>query len=302
MVPHQPSFRGLSLRLRPAGPCHGTGFTLVELMVVATVMAVLMTLSLAGMAVTRHRVRMEKTRNTIRKLHEIVAAHHESYLHRRVPYTVAAPAPLAESRARLEAIRRLMVHEMPDCWADVAASPTVVMNTLPPHLQTGPVLGYASSRPATISPGVEAAECLYLIVSRGGIEPDLMEQFRSDEIGDTDGNGAPEFLDAWGNPIGFVRWAPGFLGSLLQKPDAVNFHDPFDPHRVDVAGYALVPLIVSAGPDGQFGLNPLAGPTVSPGWLSAGLASLVTTRPTFGTVDGTAAAADNLANHDLVTK
>lgn len=300
---NHPAMPAVSRRAIQRVPIRAAGFTLVELMVVATVMAVLMALSLAGMAVTRQRVRAEKTRNTIRKLHDIVVGHHESYLRRRVPFTASATDQRANALARLEAIRRLIACEMPDCWADVAVSPAAVMAALPSHLQTGPVLGYASSRPATVSPGTESAECLYLIVSRGGIEPDLMEQFRSDEIGDTDGNGAPEFLDAWGNPIGFVRWAPGFLGSVLQKPDAVNVHDPFDPQRVDPAGYALVPLIVSAGPDGQYGLSPLAGTAPSPGWLSAGsLASLVTTRPTFGTVDGTTAAADNLTNHDLVTK
>lgn len=273
------------------------GFTLVELMVVGTVIAVLATLSVAGLAATRQRVKAEKTRNTIRKLHEIVVGHHESYLRRRVPYAASATNQRANAAARLEAVRQLMVYEMPDCWADVAASPAAVMSTLPAHLQTGAVLGYASSRPANATPALEGAECLYMIVSRGGIEPDLMEQFRSDEIGDTDGNGAPEFLDGWGNPICFIRWAPGFANSVLQKADAVNFHDPFDPQRNDTAGYALVPLILSAGPDGLVGIN------LSTGWLSAAsLSSLVTTRPTVGTVDGTDDAGDNITNHDLVTK
>ena len=38
------------------------GFTLVELMVVGTVIAVLTTLSVAGLAATRQRVRADKTR------------------------------------------------------------------------------------------------------------------------------------------------------------------------------------------------------------------------------------------------
>lgn len=299
LTPHQPSVRRRSSSVAACSDRGGgeSGFTLVELMVVGTVIAILATLSAAGLAATRHRVRAEKTRNTIRKLHEIVVGHHESYLRRRVPFTASATSHRANGAAKLEAVRRLMVYEMPDCWADVAASPAVVANTLPAYLQTGPVLGYPGSRPASIAPALEGAECLYMIVSRGGIEPDLMEQFRSDEIGDTDGNGAPEFLDGWGNPIGFIRWAPGFAGSVLQKPDAVNFHDPFDPQRNDAAGYALVPLIVSAGPDGLVGIN------LSTGWLSAAsLASLVTARPTVGTVDGSTASLDNITNHDLVTK
>jgi hypothetical protein len=268
-------------------------------MVVGTVIAVLTTLSVAGLAATRQRVREEKTRTTIRKLHEIVVGHHESYLRRRVPFTASASDQRANAAARLEAIRRLMVLEMPDCWADVAASPAAVKSTLPLHLQSGPVLGYASSRPASATPALESAECLYMIVSRGGIEPDLMEQFRSDEIGDTDGNGAPEFLDGWGNPIRFIRWAPQFSGSVVQKPDAVSFHDPFDPQRSDASAYALVPLIVSAGADG------LTGVTLSTGWLSAtNLARLLENTPQlgFGAVADAGEAKDNITNHDLVTK
>ncbi len=34
--------------------------------------------------------------------------------------------------------------------------------------------------------------------------------FKESEIGDTDGDGAPEFLDGWKHPISFLRWAPGF--------------------------------------------------------------------------------------------
>ena len=52
------------------------------------------------------------------------------------------------------------------------------------------------------------AELLYMIVSMGS--PEAMEQFNSSEIGDTDNNGYPEFLDGWGRPIFFLRWAPGF--------------------------------------------------------------------------------------------
>ena len=47
-----------------------------------------------------------------------------------------------------------------------------------------------------------------MIVSMGS--PEAMEQFSQSEIGDTDHNGYPEFLDGWGKPIFFLRWAPGF--------------------------------------------------------------------------------------------
>jgi hypothetical protein len=65
--------------------------------------------------------------------------------------------------------------------------------------------------PSTWTGQHQGAECLYLILSgiregdKGGLE-----FFKETEIGDVDGDGMPEVLDAWGNPIEFLRWAPGF--------------------------------------------------------------------------------------------
>ena len=92
-------------------------------------------------------------------------------------------------------------------------------------------------------------------------------QFGEHNIGDTDGDGAPEFLDGWGHPISFLRWAPGFdsqieinaneLSSPLSASDQTRIakdHDPFDIFRVDANAYRLVPLIYSAGRDESAGI------------------------------------------------
>ena len=100
----------------------------------------------------------------------------------------------------------------------------------------------------------QTAECLYMIVTRGLDDPDVMEQFSPDEIGDVDGDGLPEFLDGWGNPIKFLRWAPAYKSPLQPDPATVTQSDPFDPLNVDPKKptYPLYPLIYSAGPDGKF--------------------------------------------------
>jgi hypothetical protein len=98
------------------------------------------------------------------------------------------------------------------------------------------------------------AECLYLIVSAN---PEALAQFHDNEIGDTDQDGLPEFIDGWGRPIYFLRWAPRFEDSDLQKSApaaAQDDHDPFDSRRVDPNAWRLVPLIFSAGPDGEYGI------------------------------------------------
>ena len=91
------------------------------------------------------------------------------------------------------------------------------------------------------------------------------EQFRSDEIGDFDGDGLMEFQDAWGHPIRFIRWPAGFIPangaeSAFQSGDSKKDKDPFDTLGIFTnadpnIGYRLVPLIYSAGPDGIYDIN-----------------------------------------------
>jgi prepilin-type N-terminal cleavage/methylation domain-containing protein len=110
----------------------------------------------------------------------------------------------------------------------------------------------------------DSSECLYMIVMLSS--PDAASQFHGSEIGDTDDDGLPEFLDGWGDPIKFFLWAPGFTSSDLQTSFATAApsdmqsaaeydHDPFDTHQVDIYGWRLVPLIYSAGRDGIYDLN-----------------------------------------------
>jgi hypothetical protein len=91
-----------------------------------------------------------------------------------------------------------------------------------------------------------------MIVTLATGDGEAIGLFRQSDIGDVDGDGAPEFLDAWGRPIHYLLAAPGFTNvSTLQPADPANSHDPFDPYRVDATAYRLVPLIYSAGADGD---------------------------------------------------
>jgi prepilin-type N-terminal cleavage/methylation domain-containing protein len=288
-------------------------FTLVELLTVLIIVALLSSLTLAGLATARQRGKIDKTRSTIRKLNEIVVPHYESYLRRRVP--------AANATDRLRAIRSLVMREMPDSWADVFSSPQAVSDLAVDfdYLKTGPVRSYAATRFALGNhpyfSNYGSSECLHMIVSRGGLEPDVMEQFRSDEIGDIDGDGAPEFHDGWGRPIAFFRWAPGYVGSLspIQIADPQGRHDPFDPMRREPAAFALVPLIYSPGPD-ESRNDPLSnqqsgyGLVQIGGWNAVDMARIFAVvddngqRPGETDVANPRAYLDNVTNHDLITK
>ena len=39
-----------------------------------------------------------------------------------------------------------------------------------------------------------------------GVAPVGVDAFLEQEIADTDNDGLPEFVDAWGNPLRFYRW------------------------------------------------------------------------------------------------
>lgn len=282
-----------SLRLTPGrGPA---GFTLVELLVVIVIIGILAGLALGALSVTRQSARVEKSRATVTKLNHVVMQIYNEYRYRRVPlsdaqiqtvaqawfgYNPASGPPSTKMVAtiRLAALRDLMRMEMPERRSDLFAPGTnnvrgsFVPGLLPPTLYQAYVSRAAAMN--TKAPG----ECLYMIVTLAGGE-DARQQFSDDEIADTDGNGLPEFIDGWGRPIFWLRWAPGFNESDLQ-PNIVPWgdlaqmqaaseqeHDPFDPRRVDFAvgpldaaknsprGWRLVPLIYSAGPDGVYGLS-----------------------------------------------
>lgn len=266
-----------------------TGFTLIELLVTLTIITMVAGLSLAGLASSRQRAKIDKTKNTIRKLHEIVIPQYESYLARRVAGSTAT--------ARLSALRLLMVQEMPDQWADVYALSAV------PATATAPPRRYADYRNA-ISPTAryEGAECLAMLVTRGGFAPDAVELFRNDEMGDIDGDGAPEFWDGWGIPIGFIRWPAGFA-SPVQELNATTNPDPYDPTGAS-GDYGLLPLIYSSGPNGATDdpQSVASGYAASASGLANPLTSTRFGSPLPGTVINTTAAADNVTNHDLISK
>jgi len=309
-------------------------FTLVELMVVLVIIALLSSLTLAGLAGARQRAKIDKTKSTIRKLHEIIMPQYESYLTRRVPPLAGASKAAA---GRLAAIRLLMTLEMPDQWSDVVAVPPVF--TPPPWAQTAAVRRYAAIKSSVPPlPAYEGAECLAMIVMRGGFDTGIPESFRPDEIGDSDRDGWPEMLDGWGKPIGFIRWPAGLLSPMQPQDSSVN-PDPFDPMGVSVpvaypAGaqldYGLTPLIFSGGPDAaldapapgfpatqHYGGYYAAGDLVTspPSWAAMMLNVTGATAPSTRSISGPGTAAnrpgaafdpvavrDNITNFDFLKK
>jgi type II secretory pathway pseudopilin PulG len=144
----------------------------------------------------------------------------------------------------------------------------------------------------------QSAECLYMILATRIVngEP-AIDSLRTSEIGDTDEDGMPEVLDAWGRPVGFMRWPAGYSLPLEWQPARqssppiqlptdselaerktqlgrdvldVIFVDPRY-HDLNLANhqandpFPLFPMIISAGNDGVFDLYGLDNdPSLSP--------------------------------------
>ena len=205
----------------------------------------------------RQSGREAATKATIAKLNAILMRRYESYMTRRIPLdlstnitTGARLTPFQVAQDRLYAIRDLMRMEMPDRGNDINDAPIVLPNSGKQLSRPALSLLYYNrlnnSPPGGSGPNNNgAAELLYMIVSMGS--PQDMEQFNQSEIGDTNGNGYPEFLDGWGRPIFFLRWAPGFTPySDIQMKDAndpqVHYHDPFDARLTDTSAVSVLPV------------------------------------------------------------
>ena len=78
----------------------------------------------------------------------------------------------------------------------------------------------------------ESSELLYytLVVTRTfGSSPVDADQFSPFEVIDTDEDGLPEFVDAWGEPLRFYRWPTRLIDPTAPNPFTPDFNNPADP-------------------------------------------------------------------------
>jgi len=206
-------------------------FTLTELLIVMMILGIMTGLALSGMAGAIDLAREQRTRAIISKLDQLIMERYESYRTRSVPLpqylrNQTAATPYAGARMRLNALRELMRMELPDCMTDI-----IDFRTNPPSLRATAsgiapaalqrtyyrmMVRAVGGNPANLvnlqtTSSFEGSECLYMIIStiHDG-DKNSLDYFLPGEIGDTDGDGLNEILDGWGNPIEFIRWAPGY--------------------------------------------------------------------------------------------
>lgn len=250
----EPAGAGFSGTARAPRP---RGFTLTELLVTVAIITALASMTAAAVSAAGGNRKKLQTRTLIAKLDSIIAAQYASYASRNVD--------VAPGTTRGETLRTIARGDLPDTWSTVAALAGKSSTDLTIHQRAYvDIWKSIGDQKKQIVPAEHAdAECLFLAVMHGGLSDCLdCESLRID-VGDKDGDGMPEFLDAWNNPVGFI-----LEPQKLQLPpgsgkDFFSATLPFDPvvaSSLDTRGGMMRPLIVSAGPNGAFGLLRSAGP------------------------------------------
>jgi prepilin-type N-terminal cleavage/methylation domain-containing protein len=211
-------------------------FTLVELLVTMTIISILASLILVALYGAQEDAKIARTETQIAKIHELIMTKWEQYETRPVqlPPASRGNSPHDAALYRLVALRELQRRELPDRVSDIidpaslnmASSGSEIKISPAVRLSAPPALQQAYLRRIQAvfkasdkwSRNNEGSECLYLIISmmQNG-DRKAIEFFGEDEIGDTDLDNMPEILDAWGQPIDFLRWAPGHSGAPLSN-------------------------------------------------------------------------------------
>ena len=303
-------------------------FTLVELLVVCAIILVLAMLTLAAVNMVAHSTKVTKTRATILKLDTAMQQIFETYEHKfaRIKGRVQDQFPdeNEEYQQKLTAhfIRDLMRMEMPQSWAEVRG-PINIEGV--EHFGQTPLWEYYRQEyeNARSQGGVPTRSALFFLIIQN-LNPEALEAFHSSEVVRND-TGMLEFIDAWGNPIQFLRWAPALTDSDLQqnvvrlvgympvdratnrtwwrsenqdlldaKSTATNNHPDLTDEREDTIGWFLYPLIYSVGPDGDIGFD--AGDE----WETSAVGDEDILDPfflPFGMPDGSGRHFDNIHNH-----
>lgn len=242
------------MRIETNSPPMGrrAGLTLLELLVVMMIITLLAGLFLGALSSAQRLAEVTNTRSLIQKLHSAMMSRWDAYRSVRLPILIEARSATGVgnsssektkfrqdiARRKMLATRELLRMEMPDRYEDLMFDPqylvTPTKKVVRPYLwsayqrrildgkviasQTDSDIDKMSSADYVknvIGLKYQSAECLYMIMTIGTEDSSTStEHFTARDVGDVDSDGMKEFIDAWGQPIEFLRWAPGFSSPM----------------------------------------------------------------------------------------
>ena len=242
-------------------------FTLLELLIVITIIAVLMGLSVSVMFGIVSQAEEEATVTTVRKvdalLQQRIEAFNRAFTGNRKLAAVSDMGLLLANQNihgvrdevkeilakkalfRFEFPQRMderrlfndpdtIVTGIPDTIFRTVAAPNARQqlinegNAAPTDADvTNRVISnWANHRPETES----AALLHFALLASGsfGVGAVDGDRFTINEVADTDGDGLPEFVDAWGNPLRFYRWPTRLIDITAPNPFLPVLSNPSD--------------------------------------------------------------------------
>lgn len=265
------------------------GFTLLELLIVVSLIAALAALSIVAMNGVTEQAEVAASTATVLKVNSLLeerieafnrafrGAQKDSYVvatvgllknvDSRFDYFIQNPDE-APPAIRLLAYKAAFRFEMPQRFAERTAAgdtsaippagmPLSIYTTIAVPNAIGELTADGGATPtaaavntlvaskfARHTPDTESAELLYFALVKAGNFGSFSggaDQFSSDEIADTDGDGLPEFVDVWGQPLRFYRWPTRLFDPNAPNPfapifDTVNDNTEVDPTPLDDDG------------------------------------------------------------------
>jgi len=191
-----------------------SGFTLIEILVVVTIIAVLAALSLKVIGSTMDLARDASTKTTLNKIQGLLNSRAQAldrlqqrngYLTGSTEFTQFA-VKVSGGDTNLQQIvarKLLQIKYFPQSRADFKSLYGGTIQQIYPNLNPGGSVFLPGS------PNLSNEEILYDFLTQenviGGV-PIGSDAFNAAEVQDKNGNGLPEFIDGWGTPIRFYRW------------------------------------------------------------------------------------------------
>lgn len=214
----QAAFRGPT-RLAPSLRLATAGFTLIEILVVISIIAFLTAIVLVVYSDSLTEARIEATRATIRQLDSALEERQRAFQRLnfrseaqqfRVAYlrgtnTPAAPPPqeVAEIIVRKDRFRAAFPQRLQDLYGFDGVAGTQ---------DDAPLLvkwNAAITSPGLHTPETESSELLWLALTEGsafGPPPPNLDNIPPRHLQDTDNDGLTEIVDDWGRPLQFYNW------------------------------------------------------------------------------------------------
>ncbi len=243
-------------------------FTLLELLIVIAIIAILMGISLRVMFGLLGQAEEQATVATVRKIDALLQQKMEAFgrayaqtrrtesaesnitailasqkifgvrpnvvkvLARKAAFRTAFPQRMEEL---LVVDTQLAVPGMADSFFKAVAEPGARLQ----QQQEGKPTDAASVKSRATAnwntkhnPETESSELLYyclVVADSFGAAGAGGDRFTNREVADTDEDGLPEFVDAWGNPLRFYRWPTRLIDIAAPTPFDPVLSDPSDP-------------------------------------------------------------------------